>query len=105
MQAIETKFHAVTNSNGARISATCEAKRIIIGIDDGLSIEANHGNAAKILGDRMGWVGEMVGGGLKGHGMAWVFVDSRAGLGERITLTRASYNENETACSIHYNGS
>lgn len=49
MQAIETKYLCATNSNGARIKATCARGSIIVSWDHGLNAPENYIAAAKAL--------------------------------------------------------
>ena len=55
MQAIQTRYHAPTNSSGARISAKCDAKRIILPWDHALNQAQNHEAAARTLILQMHW--------------------------------------------------
>ena len=54
-QAITTKFHGPTNHNGSRVSATCDAGRIIVHWDDALDVFQNHQRAAFMLALKLGW--------------------------------------------------
>ena len=75
MKAILTKYHGPTNVRGARIIASdMDGNRAIIGYPHQLSQEDAHRFAAKVLRDKMGWQGRMIGGGIRG-GYAFVFVD------------------------------
>lgn len=58
MQAIQTKYHGPTDHSGSRISATCDAGRIIIGWDHALNVADNHRAAADALVVKLGWDGE-----------------------------------------------
>lgn len=76
-KAILTRFKAPTNTRGARIVASdCDANHINIPWPGGLSSEAAHHKAAEALRDKMGWQGELQGGGLR-NGYAWVFVEGK----------------------------
>jgi hypothetical protein len=55
MQAIQTKFHGPTNFKGSRISAKCEAKRIIVSYEHALNGTENHEAAALELIRALGW--------------------------------------------------
>lgn len=55
MQAIQTKYHGPTNSSGARISAKCSAKRIVLPWDHSLDADGNHKSAAAELIKRLDW--------------------------------------------------
>ena len=75
MQAIVTRYHGPTNTRGSRISATAaNGERIYLPYDDSLNSDDMHRKAAYALRDKMGWSGEMVGGGLQ-KGMCWVFLE------------------------------
>jgi hypothetical protein len=54
-QAIVTKFIPVTNTRGSRISAKCEAGRIVLSWDHALNPEENHKAAAMALIKKLGW--------------------------------------------------
>lgn len=62
MQCITTRFLGPTDIKGARIVAQCQAKRIVVDYDYGLSTEGNHINAAYILTERLNWSGELASG-------------------------------------------
>mgnify|MGYP001596465819 CR=1 FL=1 len=73
MKAIMTTYHGPTNTRGSRIIATDgDRNRISIPYPYELSGEACHRKAAEALKDKMGWKGELIGGGLK-NGYAFVF--------------------------------
>lgn len=55
MQAIQTKYHGPTNVRGSRISAKCDAKRIVLSWDHSLDADGNHKMAAAELIKRLGW--------------------------------------------------
>ena len=83
MIAIETKYHAATNTRGTRYSAsTCNGQRMIMSADYSLDAEGNQRKIAELLADKYDWRQhpeskrrfELVGGGTK-NGMAWVFVE------------------------------
>lgn len=73
MQAIETKYHGPTNSTSSRISATCQAGRIMINYDSELSLEQNHIVAAVQLCVKLGWIYDFVTGTLKNENFVHVF--------------------------------
>lgn len=76
MKAIVTKYHGPGNTRGSRISASDEDGNLVsIPYPYDLSGEAVYRAAADALCAKMGWTGEMVGGGIKG-GYAFVFVGS-----------------------------
>lgn len=54
-QAITTSYRGPTDSNGSRVIARCEAKRISVPWDHALDIGANHAAAAQQLMDQLGW--------------------------------------------------
>jgi hypothetical protein len=86
MQAIRTKYHGPSNVRGSRVSAQCDAARIIIGWDHRLNSDGNHANAAATLAAKLGWdkdaYGELIGGTLHDGTHAFVFVNRNA---ERVT--------------------
>jgi hypothetical protein len=58
MQAIRTRYHGPTNTRGSRISATCQAGRITVAYDHGLSESGNHRAAAMALREKLNWTSE-----------------------------------------------
>jgi len=54
-QAITTSFRGPTDSNGSRVIARCEAKRISVSWDHALDASANHAAAALKLMEQLGW--------------------------------------------------
>lgn len=66
MKAIQTKYLPCTNTKGSRIKAFTGEKgqTVTIGYPHELSGEAVHAKAAVMLRDKMGWKGELIGGGL-----------------------------------------
>ncbi len=83
MQAITTKALGPTDTQGQRIIARCQAKRVTVAWDYALGTEANHDAACRQLVLAMGWdgpnyPGRWVGGGLPdGTGNAYVFVPGK----------------------------
>lgn len=74
-QAITTKYIGATNSKGARIKATCQAKSVTIPYDYEGNADSVHTKAAKALADKLGWRGSWAGGGLPdGKGNAYVML-------------------------------
>lgn len=74
MKAIVTKYHGPTDTRGSRIVATdSDGNRASIPYPHELSGEACHKKAADALCAKMGWSGELIGGGLK-NGYVFVFV-------------------------------
>ena len=55
MQAIVTKYHGPTNTRPGRVSAKCEAARVIVEWDHALNVDDNHRRAAETLRDKLGW--------------------------------------------------
>lgn len=77
-QAIITKYLPPTNSRGARVKAKCYAGSVTIPWDDALDVDDNHTAAAVALCKKLGWRGELHGGGLPdGAGNAYVFEGSK----------------------------
>lgn len=73
MKAIRTKYTGPTDTRGARIIASTEDRnRCSIPYPHELNQTEAHAFAARTLCEKMGWDGEMVGGGL-GNDMVWVF--------------------------------
>jgi hypothetical protein len=54
-QAIETKYLAPTNHQGARVRAAAHADSITLAWDDRVGIEKNHKAAALALAAKLGW--------------------------------------------------
>ncbi len=76
-QAIVTRFLGPTNTKGARLSARCDAKRIVVPWPYELGASAAHAHAAHELADALGWRGVWVGGSLPSkHDDAYVFVNT-----------------------------
>jgi hypothetical protein len=75
MKAIQTKYIGPTNFRGSRIKASDGDKNsITISYPYELSGEDVHRKAAEALRDKMGWTGNLIGGGLK-NGYVFVFTD------------------------------
>lgn len=55
MQAIQTKYHGPTDRSGSRITARCDAGRIVMPYDHALDIDGNHRKAARRLLRKLGW--------------------------------------------------
>lgn len=55
MQAIRTCYHGPTNVSGSRMSARCDAGKIVIAFDHALDIADNHAAAARALQRKLGW--------------------------------------------------
>ena len=76
MKAIQTKYHGATNTRSSRISATAEGgNRVSIPYPHELSGEAVHAAAALALCRKLGWQGELVGGGLPNGDYCFCFTD------------------------------
>ena len=72
-QTITTRYHGPANIKGSRISATCEAKRIILSWDHALGVDDNHSAAVEELTKRLGWDDiEFIGGWVPRYGHVWV---------------------------------
>jgi hypothetical protein len=72
MKAIETHYLGPTAARGSRIVARDrDGNRVIIPYPHELSGESVHRKAAEMLRDKMGWTGELIGGGTK-SGYAFV---------------------------------
>jgi hypothetical protein len=77
MQAIATKWLGPTDTQGSRVVARCQAKRIVVGWDHALDVGPNHAAAAQALFARLGWRGVLHGGALPdGTGYCFVIVDT-----------------------------
>lgn len=94
MQAIVTKFHGPTDNRGARISATCDAKRIYVGFHYGSTDP--HDIAAATLIVKLGWQdhGSWTKGGLPNNG-GNVYVCTPAKYSESLDLNAATAPERE----------
>lgn len=75
MQAISTRYHGPTGTIGSRIIAKAGGRRLVMHIDHGMSIDANHAEAAKLLRASLNWdrYGPMVGANTKENGRVFVF--------------------------------
>ena len=62
MQAIETRWLGPTDTKSNRISARCDAGRIILPWDNSLNQELNHRAAARTLAIKLGWLGTWASG-------------------------------------------
>ena len=77
MKAIVTRYLGPTNTKGARIKATdCDDNSLTIPYPYELSGEECHRKAAEALCEKMGWKGELFGGGTK-EGYVFVFAPNR----------------------------
>lgn len=75
MKAISTHYLGATNYRGSRIVATdADNNRVSRPYGNERDTEAEHRAAAEALRDKMGWKGELIGGGTK-DGMCWVFAN------------------------------
>jgi hypothetical protein len=75
-QAIETKFLGPTETKGSRVKALCQAGSITLSWDHSLRPDDNHAAAAQALADKMGWEGDLFGGGkADGRGDVFVFIE------------------------------
>lgn len=75
-QAIVTRFLGPTNTKGARLSASCDAKRIVVPWPYEKNATDAHCHAAHELASALGWRGVWVGGSLPSkHKDGFVFVN------------------------------
>lgn len=78
-QCVRTRYHGPTNAKGARISASYAGGRIYVSCNDTKMIHDrrdmdNHGIAAVMLAEKLGWDGLYAGGWFNGD-CYWVRVD------------------------------
>ena len=74
-QAISTKFFGASNTKGARIQAkTGSGKKAYFDYTYELNTEGEHRRAAELMAEKMGWKGELIGGGTE-EGFVWVFLN------------------------------
>lgn len=78
MKAICTKYHAASNSRGARICAFTGTKgqRLFLKIPVEMPDNQLHAWAARKLCERMKWSTDLIGGGFPDNSMVWVFANS-----------------------------
>lgn len=79
MIAIRTRYYGPTNTKGSRIVADAgRGRRVTIGYPHELSGAACYALAAEALCKKMGWAGELVGGGYDdgGSDYYWCFLAS-----------------------------
>ena len=77
MKAILTKYMGPRNVRGSRIKAyDADGNSATIPYPHQLRSEDGHHKAAQSLCDKMGWKGDLIGGGTK-DGMAFVFVEEK----------------------------
>ena len=75
MKAIETKYLGPSGHRGSRIKATDhDGNAVTIGYPHELSGMACHRKAADALCEKMGWKGDLIGGGLGPGRYAFVFL-------------------------------
>lgn len=72
MQAITTKYLGATNFRGSRIKATAESGSITVDYPHEFSGVNAHAVAALALMVKLGWTGDLIGGGTK-DGYVFVF--------------------------------
>jgi hypothetical protein len=73
MKAISTKYMGPTDQRGSRIKAyDSDNNQVTISYPHELSGEDVYRKAAEALRDKMGWTGELIGGGTK-DGYVFVF--------------------------------
>lgn len=74
MKAITTKFHGPTNTRESRISASdSDGNRIFVNFDHAVCRDSAHNFAAVSLCNKMGWKGELIGGGNGAGSEVYVF--------------------------------
>lgn len=72
--AIITTYHGPTNYRGSRITASAGMGRsITVPFQYEKNADQAHAYAAEALCKKMGWTGDLIGGGMP-KGMAWVFI-------------------------------
>ena len=64
MQAIVTKYHGPTDRKPSRITARCDAGRIVVQWDHRLNVADNHREAVSALATKLGWSGTWILGSL-----------------------------------------
>ncbi len=72
-QSIIVRFHGPTDSRGSRYSARCEAGRVSVEADDGLSATKNREAAFQKLARRLTWTGWWVEGSLPDGAAVFVY--------------------------------
>ena len=75
-QAITTKFHCPTNHSGSRISAHCDAGRLVLPWDHALNPDGNHAMAVRALLAKLTWSGRWVQGHTHDGTSVWVDANS-----------------------------
>ena len=74
MKAIITKYHSVTNTRPAKISASAEGvKTINFSLDDHLNMDDNHKKAAQMLAQKYNWSTNLISGVLPDGSVCHVF--------------------------------
>lgn len=75
----DAKLIESTDRRGSRIIARCEAGSLTWDCDDALHVRQNHIAAALALAGKMEWLDrhDLVGGGMRGGGYAFVLVAKR----------------------------
>ena len=73
--AITTRYLGPTDRRGSRVVASAgDGRRLTVGWNSALNVEANHRAAALALRNKLKWTGDLVGGWHDNTGL-WVFVD------------------------------
>lgn len=103
-KAIETVYHGHTETKPARVVATDSDNNRIIITDDhhshvGLDSEQGHRRAAEALRDKMGWTGELIGGGTK-RGYVWVFLPDERIMFEQSAITQLVILRNDAEMAL-----
>jgi len=77
MKAIETRYLGPTSVKCSRIKATDDDHNsVTISVNYAQSSEENQQRACRILCEKMGWTGTLI-GGHTAKGMAWVWQDDK----------------------------
>lgn len=71
-QTIVTKYHGPGNVRGSRVSATCQAGKVIIEWDNALNSDQNHAAACVALCKKINRDAQYVGGSIGPDTQAWV---------------------------------
>jgi hypothetical protein len=75
MQAIQTKYHGPTNTRGSRLTAKCDAGRVVVSYNHSMNGQQNHRAAAIALAAKLDWDGDWQGGQLPDGSYAWTRAD------------------------------
>lgn len=76
-KAITVKYLPPTNTKGSRLKAyDMDGNSATVSYDHGQSKELRYTDAARVLCRKMGWEGELAGGGVR-NGYVFVFVEGQ----------------------------